>query len=152
MDNIIDITKLSSLQENKLAIIKDTNDGVCLGIKSNSIDCSNIEFKAKNISIDNSLIYALMLKNNNNSTIYKCFISLDSINNKTTVHKLINLDRFNLIIFKDGNEQDIFRIENTDKNVLNNMLLKALISQEDSLKLSEDYINRFYTDEQLWNE
>lgn len=151
MDNIIDITKLSSLQKDKLAIIKDTNDGVCLGIKSNSIDSSNIEFKAKNILIDNSSVYALMIRNNNNA-IYKCLIPLNSINNKTTIHKLITLDRFNLIIFKDGNEQDIFRIENINKNNLNNMLLQALVVQDDSSELSEDYINSFYTNEQLWNE
>lgn len=151
MDNIIDITKLSSLQENKLAIIKDTNNGVCLGIKSNSIDSSNIEFKAKNILIDNSSVYALMIRNNNNA-IYKCLIPLNSISNKTTIHKLITLDRFNLIIFKDGNEQDIFRIENINKKSLNNMLLQALVEQDDSSELSEDYINTFYTNEQLWNE
>lgn len=151
MDNIIDITKLSSLQENTLAIIKDTNDSVCLGIKSNSIDSSNIEFKAKNILIDNSSIYALMIRNNDNN-IYKCLVPLNTISNKTTIHKLINLDRFNLIIFKDGNEHDICRIENNNKKVLNNMLLQALVAQDDSLKVSEDYMNKLYTNEQLWNE
>jgi len=151
MDNIIDITKLSSLQENTLAIIKDTNDSVCLGIKSNSIDSSNIEFKAKNILIDNSSIYALMIRNNNNN-IYKCLVPLNTISNRTTLHKLINLDRFNLIIFKDGNEQDIYRIENKDKETLNNMLLQALVEQDNSLNISEDNINSLYTNEQLWNE
>jgi len=151
MDNIIDITKLSSLQENTLAIIKDTNDSVCLGIKSNSIDGSNIEFKAKNILIDNSSIYALMIRNNNNN-IYKCLVPLNTISNRTTLHKLINLDRFNLIIFKDGNEQDIYRIENKDKETLNNMLLQALVEQDNSLNISEDNINSLYTNEQLWNE
>lgn len=151
MDNIIDITKLSSLQENTLAIIKDTNDSVCLGIKSNSIDSSNIEFKAKNILIDNSSIYALMIRNNDNN-IYKCLVPLNSISNKTTLHKLINLDRFNLIIFKDGNEQDICRIENKDKKVLNTMLLQALVEQDNSLNISEDNISSLYTNEQLWNE
>ena len=151
MDNIIDITKLSSLQENTLAIIKDTNDSVCLGIKSNSIDSSNIEFKAKNILIDKSSIYALMIRNNDNN-IYKCLVPLNTISNKTTLHKLINLDRFNLIIFKDGNEQDIYRIENKDKETLNNMLLQALVEQDNSLNISEDNINSLYTNEQLWNE
>jgi len=151
MDNIIDITKLSSLQENTLAIIKDTNDSVCLGIKSNSIDSSNIEFKAKNILIDNSSIYALMIRNNDNN-IYKCLVPLNTISNKTTVHKLINLDRFNLIIFKDGNEQEILKIENKDKNVLNSMLLQALVEQDNSLNVSEDNISSLYTNEQLWNE
>ena len=151
MDNIIDITKLSSLQENTLAIIKDTNDSICLGIKSNSIDSSNIEFKAKNILIDNSSIYALMIRNNNNN-IYKCLVPLNTISNRTTLHKLINLDRFNLIIFKDGNEQDIYRIENKDKETLNNMLLQALVEQDNSLNISEDNINSLYTNEQLWNE
>ena len=151
MDNIIDITKLSSLQENTLAIIKDTNDSVCLGIKSNSIDSSNIEFKAKNILIDNSSIYALMIRNNDNN-IYKCLVPLNTISNWTTLHKLINLDRFNLIIFKDGNEQDIYRIENKDKETLNNMLLQALVEQDNSLNISEDNINSLYTNEQLWNE
>ena len=107
MDNIIDITNLSNLPKETLAIIKDTNDNICLGIKSNSINSSNIEFKAKNILIDNSSIYAIMIKNND-STIYKCFVPLNTINNKTTLHKLINLDRFNLIIFKDGNFIGIF--------------------------------------------
>jgi len=151
MDNIIDITKLSSLQENTLAIIKDTNDSICLGIKSNSIDSSNIEFKAKNILIDKSSIYALMIRNNNNN-IYKCLVPLNTISNRTTLHKLINLDRFNLIIFKDGNEQDIYRIENKDKETLNNMLLQALVEQDNSLNISEDNINSLYTNEQLWNE
>lgn len=151
MDTIIDITKLSSLKENTLAIIKDTNDNICLGIKSNSIDSSNLEFKAKNILINNSSIYALMIKTNDN-IIYKCLISLNSAINKTIIHKLINLDRFNLIIFKDGNEQDIFRIENTDKKNLNNMLLQPLLSQDDALNVSDDYIDDFYTNEQLWNE
>ena len=151
MDNIIDITKLSSLQENTLAIIKDTNDSICLGIKSNSIDSSNIEFKAKNILIDNSSIYALMIRNNDNN-IYKCLVPLNTISNRTTLHKLINLDRFNLIIFKDGNEQDIYRIENKDKETLNNMLLQALVEQDNSLNISEDNINSLYTNEQLWNE
>lgn len=151
MDNIIDITELSSLQENTLAIIKDLNDSVCLGIRSNSIDSSNIEFKAKSILMNNSSIYALMIRNNDNS-IYKCLIPLNTISNKNTLYKLINLDRFNLIIFKTGNEQDICRIENKDKDILNNMLLQALIKQDNSSNISEDYINTLYTNEQLWNE
>ena len=151
MDNIIDITELSSLQENTLAIIKDLNDSVCLGIRSNSIDSSNIEFKARSILMNNSSIYALMIRNNDNS-IYKCLIPLNTISNKNTLYKLINLDRFNLIIFKAGNEQDICRIENKDKDILNNMLLQALIKQDNSSSISEDYINTLYTNEQLWNE
>lgn len=151
MDNIIEITNLDSLPKETLVIIKDTNDNVCLGIKSNSIDCSHIEFKAKIILMNNSSTYALMIKNGD-SNIYKCLISLDNVNNKSTLYKLINLDRFNLIIFKDGNEQDIFRIENENKNTLNNMLLQGLVAQDGSSKISEDCLNKSFTIDKLWNE
>lgn len=151
MDNIFDIEKISDLPKETLAIIKDNNNSVCLGIKSNTIDCCDIEFKVKNILIDNLSVYTLMIKNKDNN-LYKCFVPLNSIENKNTLHKLINLDRFNLIIFRDENEEDIFRIENTDKEELNENLVKELnINDYHSSTIPEEHINKLYTNEQLWN-
>jgi len=151
MDNIFDIEKISDLPKEKLAIIKDTNNSVCLGIKSNTIDCSDIEFKIKNITIDNLSIYTLMIKDKYND-LYKCFIPLNSNDNKDTIHKLINLDRFNLIIFRDENEEDIFRIENTNKDELNDTFMKMVINYDSSIELSNQKINKFFSNEDLWND
>lgn len=151
MNSIISITEIANLPDNQLAIIEDTNDGICLGIKSNSIDISNIEFKAKNLFIDNHTAYTFLIKSNLND-IYKCIVPLDNEINKNSVYKLISLDRFNLIVFRKENEQDIYRIENTNKNKLHELLYTALTSQKESTDNAniEDF-NNLYTNEQLWN-
>lgn len=141
MSNLINIQQISTLTNNELAVIQDLNSVLFFGIKT-KLQFYNIDIKAINIVIGDSSNYILMLKCNN-VDIYKCSISLNDKIQKKLLYKFIKQKRFNLVIFRDK-EQEIIKIENKYKKNLKLAFNKPL------LIVPNDSIEN-YSNEQLWN-
>ncbi len=139
MNNIVNINQLYILPDNKLAIIKDLNSILFFGIKTSLPISSDLAIKALTIIIQDIPHYVLLLKSNH-SDIYRCTISFTDKEQKKSLYKFVSQKSFNLIVFRDK-EQEIIRIENKNKKNLKKAFLKPLlISSIDT-----------YSNEQLWD-
>lgn len=149
MNSIIKIHDINSLKSNKLVLIDDDMNGVCLGIKSNKY-YSEINFKFKVINYKNIFFGVILLKLDNDFLC--CYINLNNLKSKEILKKLLYSDYLNLIVFNNSDYNKVYKIKN---NIGNNFLINIPYVFNTSFNVNINEIiyklNKLYSPEFLWN-
>src|SRR5574344_1532342 len=145
MKAIFKISEIDSLPTNTIAILNDELGGISLAIKTNEV-FKKVDFKLKKLYIKSNIWWIFLLKLDNK--FYHCFVPFEYPNDKI-LNALINLDCFNLIVFNNSKEEQIYRIENTFKNkilmnipdyIFDELNNKNLLNQIKSNRLSSEVL------------
>lgn len=149
MSSIIKIHDINHLKTNKLVLIDDEMNGVCLGIKSNKC-YSKVDFKFKVLNYKNIFFGVILLKLDNN--FLHCYINLNNLEHKELLKKLLLSDCFNLIMFDNSNCHDVYQIKNDlGYNFLVNIPM-VLDTKLDFNICGVIYkLDELYSSESLWN-
>lgn len=149
MNSIIKIHNINYLKSNKLVLIDDDMNGVCLGIKSNKY-YSEISFKFKVINYKNIFFGVILLKLDNDFLC--CYINLNNLESKEILKKLLYSDYLNLIVFNNSDYNKVYKIKN---NIGNNFLINIPYVFNTSFNVNINEIiyklNKLYSPEFLWN-
>lgn len=149
MNSIIKIHDINYLKSNKLVLIDDDMNGVCLGIKSNKY-YSEISFKLKVINYKNIFFGVILLKLDNDFLC--CYINLNNLESKEILKKLLYSDYLNLIVFNNSDYNKVYKIKN---NIGNNFLINIPYVFNTSFNVNINEIiyklNKLYSPEFLWN-
>ncbi len=148
MKSIIKISELNTLEEDKLTIIDDENNGICLGLKSDN-KYTSVDFKYKELKYKDTFFGNFLVKLDN--SFYNCIAELND-NNKLVIQKLLGLNSFNLIVFGSKQESKVYRIYN---NISNNLLFNISDFKSDKKATNElntvEEINKLFPAKLLWN-
>lgn len=155
MSSVIKISDIDCLKSNKLVLIDDEMNKVCLGIKTNKF-YSKVDFKFKVLNYKNIFFGVLLLKLDNN--FLHCYINLNNLEYKKLLKKLLISDCFNLFTFDNS---DYNRVKKINKVYLitNNLSYSFLLNVPQTLYNKLDFnindviykLDKLYSPELLWN-
>ena len=149
MSSIIKISDIDCLKSNKLVLIDDEMNRVCLGIKTNK-HYSKVDFKFKVLNYKNIFFGVILLKLDNN--FLHCYINLNNLEHKELLKKLLISDCFNFVVFDNSGYNKVYRINN-------NLGYNFLVNVPKVLNSKLDFnitdiirkLDNLYSTEFLWN-
>lgn len=149
MSSIIKISDIDCLKSNKLVLIDDEMNKVCLGIKTNKC-YSKVDFKFKVLNYKNIFLGVVLLKLDSN--FLHCYINLNNLEHKELLKKLLVPNYLNLVLFNNSDYNKVYKITN---DLSYNFLFNVPRILDNKLDFNiNDVIcklDKLYSPELLWN-
>lgn len=149
MSSVIKISDIDCLKSNKLVLIDDEMNKVCLGIKTNKC-YSKVDFKFKVLNYKNIFLGVVLLKLNNDFLC--CYINLNNLESKEILRKLLYSDYLNLIVFNNSDYNKVYKITN---DLSYNFLFNVPRILDNKLDFNINDVmcklDKLYSPELLWN-